>query len=89
MDAARAPGLESATEPAGGMRDLTEGRITSHILAMAGPTAIGLIVQTMYYIVDLYFVAQLGDAAIAGVSVLLFINMALIFWIIRDFGAPA
>lgn len=50
------------------MRDLTEGSITSHILAMAGPIAIGLIVQTMYYIVDLYFVAQLGDAAIAGVS---------------------
>ena len=35
---------------------------------MAIPMAAGMIFQTLYYFVDLYFVAKLGDAAIAGVS---------------------
>ena len=30
--------------------------------------AMGMIFQTLYVLVDLYFVAQLGDIAIAGVS---------------------
>src|ERR1700681_4904376 len=50
------------------MKDLTQGSIFRHILAMAGPIAAGMLLQTLYYIVDLYFVARLGDAAIAGVS---------------------
>jgi putative MATE family efflux protein len=50
------------------MQDLTRGSITTHILSMAAPLAAGMIFQTLYYFVDLYFVAQLGDAAIAGVS---------------------
>ena len=49
------------------MKDLTGGSITGHIVAMAIPMAAGMIFQTLYYFVDLYFVAQLGDAAIAGV----------------------
>jgi putative MATE family efflux protein len=36
---------------------------------MSFPIAAGMIFQTLYYFVDLYFVAQLGDAAVAGVSV--------------------
>ncbi len=40
------------------MQDLTQGSISRHIAQLAAP----------YYLVDLYFVAQLGDAAIAGVS---------------------
>lgn len=35
---------------------------------MAAPIAFGMIFQTLYYLVDLYFVAHLGDTAIAGVS---------------------
>src|SRR5438034_913785 len=35
---------------------------------MAVPIAIGMLFQTLYFLVDLYFVARLGDAAIAGVS---------------------
>ena len=35
---------------------------------MAAPIALGMIFQTLYYLVDLYFVAGLGDASIAGVS---------------------
>ncbi len=50
------------------MRNLTTGSISTHLLLMALPMAVGMIVQTLYYLVDLYFVARLGDAALAGVS---------------------
>lgn len=50
------------------MKDLTQGSIAGHLVAMAIPMALGMIFQTLYYFVDLYFVAQLGDAAVAGVS---------------------
>ena len=35
---------------------------------MAVPIAVGMLFQTLYFLVDLYFVSRLGDAAIAGVS---------------------
>jgi len=50
------------------MKDLTQGSLVRHILAMAGPIAMGMIFQTLYFLIDLYFVAQLGDTAIAGVG---------------------
>jgi putative MATE family efflux protein len=50
------------------MRDLTQGPIVRQLIAMAVPIAIGMLFQTLYFLVDLYFVARLGDAAIAGVS---------------------
>ncbi|HEV7672669.1 MAG TPA: MATE family efflux transporter [Thermoanaerobaculia bacterium] len=50
------------------MKDLTKGPIHRHILEMALPMAIGMLIQTLYYLVDLYFVSRLGDTAIAGVS---------------------
>jgi len=62
------------------MRDLTQGPVPGHLLHMALPIAIGMLAQTLYFLVDLYFVAQLGDAAIAGVSaagIAMFIVMAL------------
>ncbi len=62
------------------MHDLTQGSIPKHILRMAAPLAIGMIFQTLYYLVDLYFVAQLGDTALAGVSaagIVQFIILAL------------
>ena len=62
------------------MHDLTQGSIAKHILRLAAPMAAGMVFQTLYYFVDLYFVAKLGDASIAGVSAagnLQFIVMAL------------
>ncbi|MCC6246067.1 MAG: MATE family efflux transporter, partial [Gemmatimonadaceae bacterium] len=50
------------------MKDLTTGSIPRHILQLALPMTAGMLFQTMYYLVDLYFVAQLGDATVAGVS---------------------
>jgi putative MATE family efflux protein len=62
------------------MRDLTQGPITKTILAMAAPVAAGMIFQTLYLLVDLYFVASIGDAAVAGVGAagtLMFMVMAI------------
>jgi putative MATE family efflux protein len=62
------------------MQDLTEGPIPGHLARMAIPIAIGMVFQTLYYLVDLYFVAQLGEAAIAGLAsagTLQFLIMAL------------
>ena len=50
------------------MRDLTQGSIPKHLFSLAAPIMIGMLFQTLYYLIDLYFVAQLGDAAVAGVS---------------------
>jgi putative MATE family efflux protein len=50
------------------MKDLTEGPIPGHVVAMAVPIAAGMLIQTLYFFVDLYFVSRLGDAAIAGVG---------------------
>src|SRR5688572_11193182 len=62
------------------MKDLTKGSVSSHLIAMAVPMAAGMIFQTLYFFVDLYFVAKLGDAAVAGVSTAgnaMFIIMAM------------
>jgi putative MATE family efflux protein len=50
------------------MRDLTQGPIGRLLVAMAVPMAVGMLFQTLYLLVDLYFVARISDAAIAGVS---------------------
>jgi len=50
------------------MEDLTEGSIARHLAKLAAPIAIGMVFQTLYYLVDLYFVAQLGESAIAGLT---------------------
>jgi len=50
------------------MKDLTQGSIARHVVALSVPMAAGMLLQTLYWFVDLYFVSQLGEAAIAGVS---------------------
>jgi putative MATE family efflux protein len=62
------------------MKDLTRGPIAGHVVSMAIPMGAGMVFQTLYYFVDLYFVAKLGDAAVAGVSAagnVMFIVLAL------------
>jgi putative MATE family efflux protein len=62
------------------MKDLTDGSIAKNILQMAVPIAAGMFFQTLYFLIDLYFVAGLGDAAIAGVGAagnIMFIVFAL------------
>lgn len=62
------------------MKDLTQGSITKNIITMAVPIAAGMIFQTLYLLVDLYFVSALGEQSMAGVGTagtLLFMIMAL------------
>ncbi len=50
------------------MKDLTQGSVTKHILELSAFIAVSMIFQTLYYLVDLYFVSRLGKEAIAGVG---------------------
>ncbi|MFO1395012.1 MAG: MATE family efflux transporter [Steroidobacteraceae bacterium] len=50
------------------MHDLTQGSVRQHLVRMAVPMAVGMLMQTLYFLVDLYFVGRLGDAALAGVG---------------------
>jgi putative MATE family efflux protein len=62
------------------VKDLTAHSIGKHILQMAAPIAAGMLFQTLYFLIDLYFVAHLGDAALAGVGAggnMMFIVFAL------------
>ncbi len=62
------------------MRDLTQGAIWKHLVGMAMFIAAGLIVQTLYLLIDLYFVSRLGKQAVAGVAAAgtsTFVTMAL------------
>jgi len=50
------------------MRDLTQGAIWRHLMGMALFIGAGLIVNTLYMLIDLYFVSRLGKEAVAGVA---------------------
>ena len=50
------------------MKDLTKGSIPGHIVTLATPLLVGMVAQIAYQLVDLYFVARIGAAAIAGVN---------------------
>jgi putative MATE family efflux protein len=62
------------------MKDLTQGSIPGHILRMSTVMLVGMVGQTLYLLIDLYFVAGIGPHAIAGVGAagnVTFIVMAL------------
>jgi len=50
------------------MKDLTKGPIAGHLLQFASFIALTTAFQTLYLLVDLYFVGWLGKEAIAGVG---------------------
>lgn len=63
------------------MHDLTQGPLRGHLLRLAGTILFGMVFQTLYYLVDLYFVAQVGSAAVAAVGLsgnLMLVTIALI-----------
>lgn len=62
------------------MTDLTQGSVRRHLVNMATPMMIGMLVQGLYLFVDMYFVASIGPAAVAAVgagSALMFLVLAL------------
>lgn len=61
-------------------QDLTQGSISRKLIGMAAFIGMGLLFQTLYYLVDLYFVAAIGPDALAGVGlagIVFFLAMAL------------
>ena len=61
------------------MKDLTQGPIARHVLELSVPMMAGMLLQTLYFFVDLYFVSRLGDAAVAGVSAASSFTFAVFF----------
>ncbi|HEX7239849.1 MAG TPA: MATE family efflux transporter [Longimicrobiaceae bacterium] len=62
------------------MKDLTTGPVSRHLLATTGFMLVMMLFQTMYFLIDLYWVGRLGTAAVAGVSIagqLSFVVLAL------------
>lgn len=62
------------------MQDLTTGSITRHLLKTSSFMLVTMLFQTLYFLVDLYWVGRLGKEAVAGVGVagnLMFIVLAV------------
>jgi putative MATE family efflux protein len=62
------------------MSDLTTGSVTRHLLKTTSFMLVGILFQTLYFLVDLYWVGRLGKEAVAAVGVagnLTFVVLAL------------
>ena len=62
------------------MHDLTQGSIARNLLKTTSFMLVGMVFQTLYFLVDLYFVGRLGASAVAAVSLsgnLMFFVLAL------------
>jgi Na+-driven multidrug efflux pump len=51
------------------MQDLTKGSISGHLMKTASFMLVTMVFQTLYFLVDLYWVGRLGKEAVAGVGV--------------------
>jgi putative MATE family efflux protein len=51
------------------MKDLTQGSVAKHLLSMTAFMAVGMFVQTLYLLIDLYWVGSLGKEAIAALGI--------------------
>ncbi|MEX2178219.1 MAG: MATE family efflux transporter [Gemmatimonadaceae bacterium] len=51
------------------MHDLTTGSVSRHLLKTTGFMLATMVFQTLYFLVDLYWVGRLGTTAVAGVAI--------------------
>src|SRR4029077_9476080 len=73
----RVPLRRSESAPA--MNDLTKGSIAGNLMRTTSFMLVGMVFQTLYFLVDLYFVGRLGKGAVAAVSLsvsLMFVVLA-------------
>src|SRR3954452_21997254 len=73
----RAPLHQSESAPV--MHDLTKGSIAGNLMRTTSFMLVGMVFQTLYFLVDLYFVGRLGKDAVAAVSLsgnLMFVVLA-------------
>src|SRR5213593_3477213 len=62
------------------MQDLTTGPVTRHLLKTTSFMLVTMVFQTLYFLIDLYWVGRLGTEAVAAVGIagnLTFIVLAL------------
>ena len=62
------------------MQDLTTGSVSRHLLKTTGFMLVTMVFQTLYFLIDLYWVGRLGTSAVAAVGIagnLTFIVLAL------------
>ena len=62
------------------MEDLTTGSLTRHLLKTTSFMLVTMIFQTLYFLIDLYWVGRLGKEAVAAVGIagnLTFIVLAM------------
>src|SRR5262245_47004730 len=53
----------------GFMQDLTTGSLTRHLLTTTSFMLVTMVFQTLYFLIDLYWVGRLGKEAVAGVGI--------------------
>jgi putative MATE family efflux protein len=61
------------------VQDLTTGSLTSHLLKTTGFMLVSMVFQTLYVLIDLYWVGRLGTEAVAAVGIsgnLMFVVLA-------------
>ena len=51
------------------MQDLTTGPLTRHLLKTTGFMLVTMVFQTLYFLIDLYWVGRLGTESVAAVGV--------------------
>lgn len=51
------------------MQDLTQGPITRHLLRTTSYMLVVMVFQTLYFLIDLYWVGRLGTEAVAAVAI--------------------
>src|SRR4051812_35842033 len=62
------------------MQDLTTGPITRHLLKTTSFMLVMMVFQTLYFLIDLYWVGRLGTTSVAAVGIagnLTFIVLAI------------
>ncbi|MEM7547020.1 MAG: MATE family efflux transporter [Pseudomonadota bacterium] len=58
-------------------RDLTQGSLVTHLIAMVGPAALGMVFSTLYNVVDTFYAGWISTDAQAGLSVSFSVFMIL------------
>ena len=51
------------------MQDLTTGSLSRHLLKTMSYMLVGMVFQTLYVLIDLYWVGRLGTEAVAAVAI--------------------
>ena len=59
-------------------RDLTVGPLGGHLVAMAGPAALGMVFTTLYNVVDTFYAGWISTEAQAGLAVSFTVYMILV-----------